>query len=199
MSISLTCFVLTTRGLEIVEAHDESQAALVLRVRDTGWQCLEEIFTPAQLNIERVDSARPIPGSHWGDDEAGLIKHTLYAREDTPVHSVLHEASHWLLMSDDRRANLHTDAKGSAVEEMAVCYLQVLLSDKVPGMGRARMFLDMDRWGYSFRVGSSRAWFEQDSEDALLYLTQKLTHANWIASLHIGSPGDGIFEQYNDG
>jgi hypothetical protein len=33
-------------------------------------------------------------------------------------------------------------------------------------MGQARMFLDMDRWGYSFRRGSTEAWFESDSGDA---------------------------------
>jgi hypothetical protein len=28
------------------------------------------------------------------------------------------------------------------------------------------MFADMDAWGYSFRLGSARAWFERDAEDA---------------------------------
>ena len=32
------------------------------------------------------------------------------------------------------------------------------------------MFSDMDAWGYSFRLGSSRAWFEQDAEDAVEWL-----------------------------
>jgi len=35
-----------------------------------------------------------IPGSYWGDSEAGLREDRLYARLDTPVHSVLHETSH---------------------------------------------------------------------------------------------------------
>lgn len=30
--------------------------------------------------------------------------------------------------------------------------------------------LDMDRWGYSFRLGSTRAWFERDAEDARAWL-----------------------------
>ncbi|MFK7889664.1 MAG: hypothetical protein AB8B63_02520 [Granulosicoccus sp.] len=160
----------------------------VLRVSDTGWQCLETLFSNAGLNIERVETGKPIPGSHWGDDEAGLICHSLFARADTPVHSVLHEACHWLLMSDERRETLHTDAKGSAIEEMAVCYLQVLLSDVLPGMGRDRMFTDMDRWGYSFRLGSSRQWFESDADDALAYLSDKLPHLHCIPGLHIDSP-----------
>ena len=159
--------------------------ALVLRVSESGWRSLATLFAEAGLTIEPVPPGSPIPGSHWGDDEAGLIGHTLYARPDTPVHSVLHEGCHWLLMDEQRRHNLHTDAKGSAVEEMAVCYLQVLLSDLLPEMGRRRMFLDMDRWGYSFRAGSSRAWFEQDAEDALAYLTDKLSHAHGIRGLQI--------------
>ena len=32
-----------------------------------------------------------IPGSYWGESEAGLEGDRLYARLDTPVHSVLHE------------------------------------------------------------------------------------------------------------
>lgn len=171
----------------------------VLRIRDSGWECLESLFAPCGLRIERVALGSEIPGSHWGDDEAGLIRHTLYAREDTPVHSVLHEAGHWLLMSPERRDHLHTDAKGSAVEEMAVCYLQILLSDLVSCMGRERMFDDMDRWGYSFRLGSSRAWFHQDSEDALVCMSDKLAHANCIPGLHVLSPDGSVFQQHNNG
>ena len=73
-------------------------------------------------------------------------------------------------MSEQRRQQLHTDAKGTAVEENAVCYLQIVLSDRIPGMGRERMFSDMDRWGYSFRLGSARAWFNEDAEDAISFL-----------------------------
>jgi hypothetical protein len=29
---------------------------------------------------------------------------------------------------------------------------------------------DMDAWGYSFRLGSTQAWFEQDAENARLWL-----------------------------
>jgi hypothetical protein len=39
-------------------------------------------------------------------------------------------------------------------------------------MGKERMFSDMDAWGYSFRLGSSEAWFEQDAEDAVAWLQQ---------------------------
>ena len=69
-----------------------------------------------------------------------------------------------------RRKSLHTQAGGDVAEENAVCYLQVLLSDLIPGFGRERLFADMDAWGYSFRHGSARAWFEQDAEDARAWL-----------------------------
>ena len=55
-------------------------------------------------------------------------------------------------------------------EESAVCYLQLLLAGELPQCGRARAFQDMDDWGYSFRLGSSQAWFERDAEDARLWL-----------------------------
>jgi hypothetical protein len=29
---------------------------------------------------------------------------------------------------------------------------------------------DMDAWGYSFRLGSTRPWFERDAEDARKWL-----------------------------
>ena len=32
------------------------------------------------------------------------------------------------------------------------------------------MLLDMDEWGYSFRLGSTRAWLERDAQDARNWL-----------------------------
>jgi hypothetical protein len=113
-----------------------------------------------------------IPGSYWGESEAGLRGDRLYARLDTPVHSILHEASHFICMSPERRAGLDRDAGGGDPEEAAVCYLQILLADELPGVGRARLFADMDAWGYSFRLGNTRAWFEQDADDAREWLRQ---------------------------
>ena len=73
-------------------------------------------------------------------------------------------------MDAKRRRVLHTNAGGDYVEEDGVCYLQILLADCLPEMGRERMFTDMDTWGYSFRLGSARAWFESDAEDAQAWL-----------------------------
>ncbi len=174
-----------TNEPKLSEAH-------VLRIAECGWSCIEAILIPAGLSVTRVADGLDIPGSHWGDEEAGLIQHSIYVRSDTPVHSALHEACHWLLMSEERRAALHTDAKGSAVEEMAVCYLQILLADLIPCMGRDRMLLDMDHWGYSFREGSAREWFKNDAEDALAYLSEKLSHSHGIAGLHINTPSSRV-------
>ncbi len=77
-------------------------------------------------------------------------------------------------MDTIRRSGLHTDAGGDDAEENGVCYLQILLADCVPEMGQERMFHDMDAWGYSFRLGSAKAWFESDAEDAREWL---LSHA----------------------
>jgi hypothetical protein len=126
----------------------------------------------AQFGIDMVPVApgEPIPGSYWGGPEAGLIGHRLFVRADTPVHSILHEACHYICMDAQRRASLHTDAGGDFAEESAVCYLQLLFADELPGVGRERLFADMDAWGYSFRLGSARAWFERDAEDARQWL-----------------------------
>ena len=122
------------------------------------------------LTLALVGGREAIPGSYWGDSEAGLQGDTLYARLDTPLHSVLHEAGHYVCMTPERRAGLDRDAGGDDLEESAVCYLQVLFADELPHVGRERLFTDMDAWGYSFRLGSTRAWFEGDAADAHAWL-----------------------------
>lgn len=130
------------------------------------------------LRLQVLAPDEPIPGSYWGEREAGLKADRLYARPDTPVHSILHEACHFICMSPARRRALDTDAGGDDAEESAVCYLQVLLADALPGVGRERLFRDMDAWGYSFRLGSTRAWFEGDAQEARMWLrARKLTDA----------------------
>ncbi|MBK5929466.1 hypothetical protein [Halochromatium salexigens] len=118
----------------------------------------------------RVEPGAAIPGSFWGAPEAGLISPFIYLRDDTPVHSALHEAAHFVCMDGARRAALHTDAGGDVAEEDAVCVLQVLMAEQLPRVGPERLFADMDAWGYSFRLGSTAAWFEQDAEEARAWL-----------------------------
>jgi hypothetical protein len=122
------------------------------------------------LELCTIPPGTAIPGSWWGEREAGLRGASLYARPDTPLHSVLHEACHFVCMDAARRAALDTNAGGGYDEENGVCYLQVLLAEELPGYGRARVLADMDAWGYTFRLGSARAWFEQDAEDARAWL-----------------------------
>ena len=141
-------------------------APAVLLLNATDRVALALLLGRYGIALTLVAPGQGIPGSYWGHSEAGLKGERLYARLDTPVHSVLHEASHYICMTAERRAGLDRDAGGTDLEESAVCYLQVLLADEVPGMGRARLLSDMDAWGYSFRLGSTRAWFEQDATDA---------------------------------
>jgi hypothetical protein len=122
------------------------------------------------LDLRMVLLGESIPGSYWGESEAGLKGNVLHARPDTPLHSVLHEAAHFICMTPERRAGLDTDAGGDDAEECGVCYLQLLLAMDLPQCGLARACADMDDWGYSFRLGSTRAWFEQDADDARLWL-----------------------------
>ncbi|MEN8176231.1 MAG: hypothetical protein ABFS23_10740 [Pseudomonadota bacterium] len=135
------------------------------------WGTLSGLTHPFGLQLHLVPPGTPIPGSFWGEPEAGLIADALYVRSDTPVHSMLHEAVHYICMDSGRRRRLHTDAGGDVAEENAVCYLQILLADYIPHYGRSKMMRDMDAWGYSFRLGSAHAWFTEDAEDARDWLT----------------------------
>ena len=122
------------------------------------------------LQLVRVADGEPIPGSYWGETEAGIIGSTVYARADTPIHSLLHEAGHLIVLPPERRAQVHTDATDSIAEEDAVCVLQGALGDALPGVGRDRVYADMDRWGYTFRLGSARAYAEHDADQAWAWL-----------------------------
>jgi hypothetical protein len=133
---------------------------------DAECAALHTLLARYGLTLHRVNASDTIPGSFWQAPEAGLVADKLYVRSDTPIHSALHEACHYICMDTARRQQLDTNAGGGYEEEDAVCYLQILLSEHITGMTRAQMFADMDAWGYSFRLGSARAWFEGDAEDA---------------------------------
>jgi len=75
-------------------------------------------------------------------------------------------------MTPERRSGLDRDAGGNVAEECAVCYLQVLLAAQLPGVGSERLSADMDDWGYSFRLGNTRAWFTSDADDARSWLIE---------------------------
>ena len=145
----------------------------VVRLADVGTDSISRLLSVYGLSLRRLTAGCDIPGSYWGDEEAGLIGNELLVRMDTPLHSILHETCHYICMDKTRREGVHTDAGGNYDEENAVCYLQILLADHIESFGRKQMFEDMDRWGYTFRLGSAKSWFEQDAEDAFDFLLRK--------------------------
>ncbi|MBX6419986.1 MAG: hypothetical protein IRZ06_03125 [Nevskia sp.] len=149
-----------------------NSVAQVARLGEFAPEPIRDFLAGYGLRLKLVAEGEDIPASYWGAPEAGLIGNTLYARADTPLHSILHTACHWLCMDPARRLSVHTDAGGDDAEEVAVCYLQCLLADAIPGYGRSRLFADMDAWGYHFRLGSARRWFEEDAEDARAWLAR---------------------------
>jgi len=145
----------------------------MLIVAEIEWASAVALLARYGLSLHRVTDGMPIPGSFWGEPEAGVIGEVVYARSDTPVHSLLHEACHLIVAAPERRARIHTDASDSQAEEDACCYLQIVLADALPGAGSAHVMADMDAWGYTFRLGSARAWFEHDAEDARAWLVAR--------------------------
>ena len=143
----------------------------VLTVGDTGHEKLAELLGRFGLDLIVQPDDTSITGSFWGDSEAGVVGRSVYVRTDTPVHSFLHESCHIICMDGERRDGLDRDAGGDELEESAVCYLQVVLADYIEDIGRARLMADMDAWGYSFRLGNTRDWFEHDADDAREFLT----------------------------
>lgn len=143
-----------------------------MTVAELPLAALQQLLQLYGLALHLLEPHTEIPGSYWGDAEAGIIGRSIYIRPDTPIHSFLHETCHVICMDEARRQQLHTDAGGETTEEDAVCYLQILLADQLPKFGQARALVDMDRWGYTFRLGSAESWFGEDAEDARLWLIQ---------------------------
>lgn len=141
------------------------------RCTETNMKQLIELLSRYGLKLERVVDDTPIPGSYWGESEAGLVGEVIYARADTPVHSVMHEACHVVCMDATRRAALHTDAGGDYAEEDAVCFLQITLAAHI-GLTTEAICADMDAWGYTFRLGTALAWYTQDAGDAHAWLVR---------------------------
>lgn len=151
----------------------------VTTVADVGVDGLAALLSRFGLDLEKVAGGESIPGSYWGEPEAGVIGTRVYVRDDTPIHSLLHEACHIICMDDERRRTLDRDAGGDDLEESAVCYLQILLAEELAQVGRDRIMRDMDAWGYSFRLGDTSRWFAEDAEDARRWLVEaELLHAS---------------------
>lgn len=148
-------------------------SADVLVLDDVHPAGLRDLLGRFGIALDRVADGVPIPCSFWGEPEAGVAQRTVFARGDTPLHSILHEACHIICMDEGRRDSLDRDAGGDDLEETAVCYLQILLADELEAVGRMRMMSDMDAWGYSFRLGSAARWFRDDASDASAWLQRE--------------------------
>ncbi len=159
----------------LIAAPAAPTAADVLTIGDIDLADVVSLLARYALHFELVDDDEPIPATFWGEREAGVIGSTVYARRDTPLHSLLHETCHLIVIPPGLRAGIHTDASDSQFEEDAACYLQLVLADALPGFGIERAFADMDAWGYTFRLGSAKAWFTDDADDAAAFL-QALPH-----------------------
>ena len=147
-----------------------TKSSNLLLLRDIAIADVAALLARYGLQLQLVADDAPIPGSFWGEPEAGLVGHTVFARSDTPVHSLLHEAAHLIVLDPARRMDVHTDATDSIEEENAVCVLQSLLGDALPGVGGQRVLADMDAWGYTFRLGSASAYVREDADDAWQWL-----------------------------
>jgi hypothetical protein len=150
-----------------------TSAARVACLGDLSPGVTQEFLAKQGLALTLLSGNADIPASYWGAPEAGIIGNMIYSRPDTPLHSILHTACHWLCMDEARRASVHTSAGGDDAEEVAACYLQCLVAEEIPGYSRECMFCDMDLWEYQFRFGSARRWFEEDAEDAREWLLNR--------------------------
>ncbi len=110
----------------------------VLLVGDVESAAIDHLAGCYGLTAERINDGEAITGSFWGEPEAGIKGLSVFVRSDTPIHSMLHEISHIICMCSERRRHLDRNAGSDDLEESAVCYLQIILADFVPGVGRAR-------------------------------------------------------------
>ena len=154
----------------MISHYQAGNAPPVILCGDCDDPVQRELLARFGLQLERVGADDAIPGSFWGAPEAGLSGSRIFVRQDTPLHSMLHEAAHYICMDAGRRQRLDTDAGGDFAEENAVCLLQILLADHLPCCDRQRIMQDMDSWGYTFRLGSASAWFQHDAGDAQHWL-----------------------------
>jgi hypothetical protein len=145
----------------------------MLTLAHIGFDAPRALLARYQLELVQVENGQAIPGSFWGECEAGVIGNSVYARLNTPVHSLLHEAGHLIVLPEHKRAEIHTDATDSVAEEDAVCVLQALLGDELIGVGKERIWADMDEWGYTFRLGSAKAYFKNDAAEAFAFLAMR--------------------------
>ena len=142
---------------------------------------METLLDRYRIDVCWLPPDAEIVGSFWGAPEAGIVGSTVYARPDTPIHSLLHEACHIVCMPTALRKVHRGDAASDDIEEAAVCFLQITLAAALPSVGGNQLMADMDAWGYSFRLGSTARWYAEDATDASDWLIQKGLLDNTLA------------------
>ena len=75
----------------------------MLRYAEIDPRAARTLLAQHGLDLIDIGAGEPIPGSFWGVPEAGVIGARVYVRADTPVHSLLHEACHLVVMPAARR------------------------------------------------------------------------------------------------
>src|SRR5690625_7793131 len=81
------------------EAEQSVAEQSVLRLDELPPGAAEKLLQRYGLNLQAVAEGQPIPGTFWGEPEAGIIANRQHARPDTPVKYRHHEASHPALLS----------------------------------------------------------------------------------------------------
>src|SRR5258706_9548032 len=104
----------------------------MLRLAATDRSAVVQLLMRYGLELRMVEPGAQIPGSYWGESEAGLRGGTLLARPDTPLHSILHEAAPFICMSPERRVGLGRGPGGGDAGENAGCFLQGPLAGPLP-------------------------------------------------------------------
>ena len=95
-------------------------AASVLTVGQIGFDDAATLLAAFGLRLHRVAAGEKIPGSYWGEPEAGIIAANVYVRDDTPVHSMLHEACHLIVLPEEKRALVDTDATARKMRSILI-------------------------------------------------------------------------------
>jgi len=79
-------------GSGIIPASNRNMSSAVTLCTADHLTALGRVLATYGMTIAEVQRDVEIPGSYWGDSEAGLVGNTLYVRPDTPLHSALHDA-----------------------------------------------------------------------------------------------------------
>ena len=98
---------------------------------------LERLLQRWGLQLRVVAAGDDIPGSFWGEEEAGLIADSLYVRPDTPVHSALHEACHFIFISKEQGNIMAKQAAAApAVKAGPIQRLRTFYSEVTTELGK---------------------------------------------------------------